>query len=854
MTTPRPRAALLAAAFAFAASSLAAADAVIMPDGYVIRGEYVKEKEVVFDLAKPVVMNKVNGFDAVADGPKNVVFSTHVSKGGKIEKDLPKPDFVVYKTKLPDKGTKVFPPEGLAPPAKLPDFNANWWRKIVFRGGGGFENVEQKITSLDPYTTVIASPTHSVRQFYHTAEYAPAVVRTLLSTHPDLKDPQGKVDPVRRLSIATTLKDVGTTDPDGAFLWFAAAREELERLKKDAPAPWDKEPTERFDKLKEEIDAAESRQFLDELEAAVGAGRYEFAARFLAAFALKGNDPKEITRFSTLKGHVEKARSQYELTARLLRDLLEREGGLPSGLPAAAVAGAVALKDSPRPKQKPELVTLAEAGAAVLAELHPDTAGRLELFRSIAEQADRRRKAGEPVAETPEELLALAVTGWLKGKNGAETNVKSALRCWAARQLVLGYLREETANSRTALLQSFTPGGQPADRGDIDLIAQVVTMIPPPFPEDPANPGGTRVPKTLGIDGIVKRNTGPLPGVPGGRDYFLRLPSEYHHGRAYPVLIALTTPGMPAEEMLALLAGHCDRHGYILIAPEWTSRFGATQAYDFTGKDHPWVTASLRDLLRHFQVDPDRVFLFGFGEGANFAVDVGMARPDLFAGVGGFNPNTPPNLFIEYWRNAQKLPAFFVLGDLSGALPHVRKLYEKWMQNGFPALLTIYRGRGAEWFRMEVPRLFDWMGRKARVRGTGSLRLDQKKVEPWQVLRETDNRFYWVGVGDGGLTKPNLMEGVKPGGQVIPAKFRADLLAGNKVELTEVIGVKKLVIWLERDMIDWSKEVHITRGGGVPLRGFKPRIMKPDLRLMLEELYKTGDRKMLFFGKLEIDV
>ena len=353
------------------------------------------------------------------------------------------------------------------------------------------------------------------------------------------------------------------------------------------------------------------------------------------------------------------------------------------------------MKDAPPAKVTPELATLIEAASTVLAELHPDTAGRLDFFRSVADQ---------PV-QKPDELqgrLALAVTGWLRGKNGGTTDVKAALRCWQARQLVLGYLREDTANNRAALLQGFTPGGQPADPDDIALIAQVVTMLPPPFPADVAEPG-FRVPKVLGVDGIVRRNTGPLPGMASGIDYFLRLPSEYHHGRPYPVLIALTTPGRPAEDVLAMLAGHCDRHGYILIAPAWTGSFGVAQAYDFVGKEHPYVTQSLRDLLRHFQVDPDRVFLFGFGDGANLALDVGMARPDLFAGIGGFNPDTPPNLFIEYWRNAQKLPAFFVLGDQSGTLAHVRKMYERWMQNGFPALLTIYRGRGPEWFRMEVP-------------------------------------------------------------------------------------------------------------------------------------------------------
>jgi hypothetical protein len=31
----------------------------------------------------------------------------------------------------------------------------------------------------------------------------------------------------------------------------------------------------------------------------------------------------------------------------------------------------------------------------------------------------------------------------------------------------------------------------------------------------------------------------------------------------------------------------------------------------------------------------------------------------------------------------------------------------------------------------------------------------------------------------------------------------------------------------------------------------KPTLISPDPRTMLEELYRTGDRKMLFFGKLD---
>ena len=45
------------------------------------------------------------------------------------------------------------------------------------------------------------------------------------------------------------------------------------------------------------------------------------------------------------------------------------------------------------------------------------------------------------------------------------------------------------------------------------------------------------------------------------------------------------------------------------------------------------VIDTLRDLRRRFQVDSDRVFLFGWEQGADAALDIGMSHPDQFAGV-----------------------------------------------------------------------------------------------------------------------------------------------------------------------------------------------------------------------------
>ena len=76
-------------------------------------------------------------------------------------------------------------------------------------------------------------------------------------------------------------------------------------------------------------------------------------------------------------------------------------------------------------------------------------------------------------------------------------------------------------------------------------------------------------------------------------------------------------------------------------------------------------------------------------------------------------------------------------------------------------------------------------------------------------------------------------------------------LKNNEVIVKGVRGVKQITVWLERDMIEWDNlknPLKVRVEGDV--NGFKPRPMSPDLQIMFEELYRTGDRKMLFFGKL----
>jgi hypothetical protein len=626
--------------------------------------------------------------------------------------------------------------------------------------------------------------------------------------------------------------------------WYVEAKQELAQLKKDAPWEWTKVALDRFDGLTLEIDAANTRYLIEQAKVAREAGKYELLNSFLPNFDPKGATAGDLNDLAELKALVLGIQPKYDTTKRLLRALHDRVTGVEVQEANAAVAGGMAMLVVPLKKLNSNEQALVDGATAVLAEIHPDTHERVESFRELAEQAERDERAGKAPRHKPTELLALAVSGWLKGKNGSMTDVAIAAKQWRTRVMLLKYLITTVGNDRAALLQQYQAS---SDKLDADELAQIVGLLPPINAEDPNAIRGDLVPVAeCGANQTYKIESGPLPDDSLGVTYYVRLPSEYHIGRSYPVILALNKPSFGAEKMIGLLAAEADRYGFIVAAPEWTARFKG-KGFDYTGQDHRIISSCLRELSRKFQVDQDRVFAYGYGEGANFALDLSMSRPSLFAGVVTMGAQPIARFYDEYWKNAQKCPVYSICGELSVAsLEALRKIYSPWMQYGFYSILSVYKGRANTWFSAEVPLTFDWMNRKKRVKGVQSLRLDGGKQFPWQTFREGDDRFYWIGVTE--LNRANTFDKPeRPALAPLPAEFSADI-RNNRIMISGVRGMKEITIWLQKDMIEWTQKVSAVVD--TSLQGMRPTQLEPDVSLMLEELYRTGDRKMLFFGKL----
>jgi pimeloyl-ACP methyl ester carboxylesterase len=802
-------------------------DAVIFRDGFVLRGRTFKEKESIpTDLTK-FKFDRFALLDIVESGPKWYFFSSHKNTGANVEKDIVREKIMRFtRTSIVTRGSQL-PPLGEVTPS---EFDAHWRRKLVNRNPGQVPDViDQVITSMDPKQVFLFSTSHRWNASLSPSELGPVVTRKLLSTHPELRDSVfGFVEPERRIRIAKFLNECG---------WYGEAREELVKLKKDAPWAWPQKATDLFDEVMKEIDTAETAWIVAELEIAIAAGRWTEANKMVELFKPKTNDDAALRKLTELRAKVQIAQPHYENTVRLLRGSIDRLSGGSAGLPWGAVLGGFPASLTPKKELTKDQKTLVLAAETVLRELHPDSAPRVQRFTDAAKQDEGQIAKGLSPLNKPEELLTLAVSAWVLGVNGAAKTPEWGVDYWNTREMALAYLKEGIGNKRATLMKNWLESTRKRNKDELkntvilaQELGQIIGNLPPVDAEDPAKIRGTPVAvEKVSVPDVVKITAGlDADGPQNNLNYFVRLPPEYHHGRSYPVIIALNHAILPAEKIIGGLAYEAARRGYIIAAPEWGNLFSNAQ-YDLSGKDHPIVLATIRDLARKFQVDPDRVFVLGFGEGANFALDLAMSKPDHFAGVVAMSPGADNVFYNEYWRNAQKLPVFTITGEMSGV--------------GFD------RMRSLEWYGCELPTVFDWLDRKKRVRGTASLRLDSTLVHPWQMMRDGDDRFYWIGGGD--LKKGNKQPQDNRAAQN-PATFWADIKAGNNIVVSNVRGLNRIVVWLEKDMIDWENDVRVTISG--EFGGQKPKKMTPDIHLMFEELYRTGDRKMLFFGKLEFKV
>lgn len=127
------------------------------------------------------------------------------------------------------------------------------------------------------------------------------------------------------------------------------------------------------------------------------------------------------------------------------------------------------------------------------------------------------------------------------------------------------------------------------------------------------------------------------PGGARGRDALLYVPAGYAPGRPAPLAVMLHGAGGTAEHGMSLLADRADAAGLVLLAPSSRGSTWDVIAGGF-GPDVARLDAALAEVFARCAVDPERVAVGGFSDGASYALSLGITNGDLFTHVIAFAP------------------------------------------------------------------------------------------------------------------------------------------------------------------------------------------------------------------------
>jgi phospholipase/carboxylesterase len=197
-------------------------------------------------------------------------------------------------------------------------------------------------------------------------------------------------------------------------------------------------------------------------------------------------------------------------------------------------------------------------------------------------------------------------------------------------------------------------GAMPAFAGGLALSAQTPTDRRP-------NRLTARPP---GASGSSPAQSGLHPlGLRPDRDALLYIPESSARHEKAPLIVSLHGANRNADRGIELLRSLSDEHGFLLLAPAsedgtWDAILGSYNA------DPDFINRSLARTFELSKVDPARIAMAGFSDGATYSLSIGLANGDLFSAVFGFSPG-----FVIPGERAGMPPVFISHGTLDPVLP-----------------------------------------------------------------------------------------------------------------------------------------------------------------------------------------
>ncbi|HST93299.1 MAG TPA: PHB depolymerase family esterase [Microvirga sp.] len=174
--------------------------------------------------------------------------------------------------------------------------------------------------------------------------------------------------------------------------------------------------------------------------------------------------------------------------------------------------------------------------------------------------------------------------------------------------------------------------------------------------------------RLLARPGTVEQPAGGAPGrhplgLGRGRDGVVLVPARADATAPAPMILALHGAGGLATHVIDLFSRPAERRGIIVLAPE-----SRASTWDVIrggyGPDVAFIERALRQVFGQHAVDPRRVAIAGFSDGASYALSLGLTNGDLFGDILAFSPGFmaptgqvgEPRIFVSHGIQDDVLP------------------------------------------------------------------------------------------------------------------------------------------------------------------------------------------------------
>ncbi|HWE06053.1 MAG TPA: PHB depolymerase family esterase [Rhizomicrobium sp.] len=206
-------------------------------------------------------------------------------------------------------------------------------------------------------------------------------------------------------------------------------------------------------------------------------------------------------------------------------------------------------------------------------------------------------------------------------------------------------------------------------------------------PPDAAPNRLTATPAAGGSD--LKSGMLPL-GFRTERDALLYVPESSLKLDKAALVISLHGASRSSDRGIEVLRAQADEFGFLLLAPA-SSRVTWDIINGAGGLDAKFINRAMARVYEMRTIDPARVAMAGFSDGASASLSLGLANGDLFAAVFGFSPG-----FIVDLPRAGKPSVFISHGTIDNVLPIdecSRRIVPQLRQQGYQVTYREFEGK-----------------------------------------------------------------------------------------------------------------------------------------------------------------